>query len=110
MSVISNIPAALEWRVYKGDTAILSIAVKDDDCNAYDLSNYTAAGMIKADPLDEEELQDLTITITGNVISLTIDDTTDLPKTSYFDVQLTGDDKVWTVLKGMIIAENDVTR
>lgn len=110
MNTISNIPADIEWRVYKGDTAVLSVAVKDDSCKDYDLTDYTVSGMIKADPTDEEELQTLTVTISNNIIQINIDDTATLPKSSYFDIQLVKDTTIWTILKGMIITENDITR
>lgn len=111
MDIISNVPATLEWRVYKGDTANMTILVKDDQGVDIDLDAYEIIGQIRQDPADETELQDLSITTSGNVISITISDTSTLPRMSYFDIQTTKPDTtVATLIKGYIYSEDDVSR
>lgn len=110
MSLISNIPAALEWRVYKGDTATLTIAMLDENDNDLDLTGYTFAGELRINPEDENPDRSLTITVQENILTIQIPDTDTLPKTSYYDIQSNNDGTITTILKGMIISEMDVTR
>lgn len=109
MTTISNIPAALEWRVYRGDTARLTVVIKDEAGNDVDLTGYTFVSSIKNQPTDAVIAQDINITATDNILNLEIADTTSLAKVSYFDVQSTYDGTIWTILKGNIYCEQDVT-
>lgn len=109
MSTISNIPASLEWRVYKGDTANITIVIQDENGTDVDLTGYTFTGEIKAQPEDATFAQELDIIANGNVLSITIPSTSILPKVSYFDIQSVKDGTVWTIIKGSIYAEKDVT-
>lgn len=109
MTTISNIPAALEWRVYKGDTARLTVVIKDENGNDVDLDGYTFTSSIKNQPTDAESAQDINVTATDNVLALEIADTTQLAKVTYFDVQSINDGTIWTILKGNIYCEQDVT-
>jgi len=111
MDIISNVPATLEWRIYKGDTSTMTILVQDDQGKDIDVSAYDFLGQIRQDPTDADELQDLAITADGNVISVTISNTTTLPRMSYFDIQATKPDTtVSTILKGYIYTEDDISR
>lgn len=109
MTTISNIPAALEWRVYKGDTAKLTVVIKDENNNDVDLTGYTFTSSIKNQPTDGVSAQDISVTTSGNILSLEIPDTSALAKVSYFDVQSENDGVIWTILKGNIYSEQDVT-
>lgn len=110
MDVISNIPATLEWRVYKGDTARFSILLEDDKGVAIDTTGYNFAGQIKTEPGVIDALQDLLITVSDNLLTVDITDSQSLPRMSYFDIQVTKEDlSVLTILKGYIYSEDDVT-
>lgn len=109
MTTISNIPAALEWRVYKGDTAKLTVVIKDENNNDVDLTGYTFTSSIKNQPTDADSAQDIIVTTVDNILSLEIPDTSILAKVSYFDVQSENDGVIWTILKGNIYSEQDVT-
>lgn len=111
MDIISNIPATLEWRVYKGDTATMTMVVQDDNGTDIDVSGYTLIGQIRQDPSDAEATQDLTVTSNGNIIEVTIPETDTLPRMAYFDIQATKEDlTVVTLLKGYIYSEDDISR
>lgn len=110
MSLISNIPASLEWRVYKGDTATLTIAVLDENEDAVDLTGITFNGEVRISPEDVDADRSLTITVEENILTIQIPDTDTLPRTSYYDIESDNDGVIQTILKGMIISEMDVTR
>lgn len=111
MDIISNVPATLEWRIYKGDTANMTIIVEDDKGNDIDVTDYDFLGQIRQDPADAVALQDLAVTGAGNVIAIEIEDTSTLPRMSYFDIQVTKPDTtISTILKGYIYTEDDISR
>lgn len=112
MNTISNVPGSIEWLVYKGDTAALTIIMKDQDGKDLDISGLSFTGQIKLQPEDAEEEQTLTIATNENVITVVIPDTSILSKISYFDIHSINNvtDEVMTILKGRINAEMDVTR
>lgn len=112
MNTISQIPGSIEWLVYKGDTASLTIIMKDEDGNDLDISNLGFTGEIKEQPEDEEPQQVLSIGTNENVITVVIPDTSELSKVSYFDIHSINNvtDEVVTILRGRINAEMDVTR
>lgn len=112
MNTVESIPAFLDWNVYKGDTARLNIILRDESNEQMDLSNYEFAGQVKASPKDNVPLQEITILKSDSVITLLIEDTSTLPRKSYFDIQSTNIDSgdIQTILKGNINAEDDVTR
>lgn len=111
MDIISNVPATLEWRVYKGDTTTLSIIVQSDEGAAIDVSDYEFLGQIRQDPTSATILQTLSINSLENMITVTITDSDDLPRMSYFDIQATKPDTtISTILKGYIYSEDDVSR
>lgn len=110
MNTVDSVPAFLEWNVYKGDTARLNIILRDESNDLMDLTDYTFAGQVRATPKDTEILQEITITKSESVITLLLEDTANLPRKSYFDIQSTKDGNIQTILKGNINGEDDVTR
>ncbi len=111
MNTVESVPAFLEWNVYKGDTARLNIILRDESNKEMDLSEYEFAGQVKASPKDNDSLQEITIVKSNSVLTLTLQDTSTLPRKSYFDIQSTNaNGDVQTILKGNINAEDDVTR
>lgn len=109
MTTLSNIPAALNWKIYKGDTAKLTIIVQDANGADVDLTGYFFTGQIKAQPDDAVALQELNIDSNLTLLSIEIPDTNGLPKISYFDIQSFYEGTTWTILKGTISVEQDVT-
>ena len=111
MNTVESVPAFLDWNVYKGDTARLNIILRDESNKEMDLSEYEFAGQVKASPKDNDSLQEITIVKSDSLITLTLDDTSTLPRKSYFDIQSTNiNGDIQTILKGNINAEDDVTR
>lgn len=112
MNTISSVPGSIEWMVYKGDTAALTIIMKDENGEELDISDLGFTGEIKQQPEDETPQQTLTISTNENVISVVIPDTSDLSKVSYFDIHSINNvtNEVVTILRGRINAEMDVTR
>lgn len=113
MSLIDQIPSTVEWRIYSGDTATITLIVTDKDDNYIDFTDYTVTSQIREHA--NQAAADFNITTTANssgVISLTIPDTSLLAEVQYFDVQTVHNSTnvVNTLIKGTIIKEQDVTR
>lgn len=107
------VPPNLEWRVYKGDSAQMTLIVKDENDELVDLSGWVFRGQIRKSPKDEQP--EFTMTVTGTstgIISIIIEDTTTLYPQMYFDIEGTYMENgiVKTFVKGQILAEEDVTR
>lgn len=110
MDVISDLPAGIEWRIYKGDTTQLTMYVVDSDDKPVDMTAYTILGQIRERQDDPNPIESLSISVSENAVSFAIVDTTVLPKIAYFDIQTTKDGVVKTILFGKIISTLDVTR
>lgn len=113
MAIINAIPGTLEWRVYKGDTATLTLLIRDANDDAIDLADWSFAAQARLYQEDVNAEFILPVVSNGNgVISVQIDDTSVLPDMLYFDVQGTNSvtDVVKTFVKGIIVSEQDVTR
>jgi len=112
MNTISTVPCSLEWLIYKGDTAALTIIMTDSEGEDLDISNFEFAGSIKSQPEDEEPAQTLGITTNENILTVIIPDSSILDRISYFDIESvnTVTDEVVTIIKGRIVSELDITR
>jgi hypothetical protein len=112
MNLIDQLPPSIEWYVYSGDTARLTLFVVDADDQPIDLSEYTFEGQIRFTPSHPEAEFVLTVTGTEDgVVTINIEDTASLANQMYFDIQSTSpEDVVNTILRGVIIKEQDVTR
>jgi hypothetical protein len=113
MAIIDAIPGTLEWRVYKGDTATLTLIVRDADDAPIDLSGWSFIAQAKL--YQEDELPEIYMPATANesgIIAISIELTSQLPEMLYFDVQGTNNETgvVKTFVKGIIVAEQDVSR
>ena len=111
-SVLSNMPATMEWRVYKNDSTALSIAlVEEDNETPVDLTGWTFTSKVRAYPDDATVLQTLTVQKNENFINLVLN-TSALPNICYFDIQgvYAATSQVRTILAGTIYTETDVTR
>lgn len=113
MNLIDQIPASIEWRVYSGDTATITIIISDENDQPIDMTDYTVTSEIRKNVTDANP--DSTITVNANsngIVSLTIPDTSILAEYQYFDIQTVDNNSgvVNTILKGTIIKEQDVTK
>lgn len=110
MEIINDVPASINWRVYKGDTSKVTMFVNDQDDNPVDLSGYVVTGQIRQNQDDTTKLQDLSIVTSENILYFQIADSSSLPKTAYFDIQTTKNGETKTILSGRITTTWDVTR
>lgn len=110
MSLIDQLPPSIEWRVYSGDTARLTLFVRDSNDKPIDLSDYTVVGLLKATPTSTQS-EALVIQVgEDGLISVAIEDTASIEEQMYFDIQTTSpDDVINTILRGIVIKEQDVT-
>jgi hypothetical protein len=111
METLNVQPPSIEWMVYRNDTTEMTVLLVDENDQALDLTDWEFAGKVREYPQDVSVITTLTITKTDNSLSIVLD-TTDLPLTSFFDIEgiNTDNDKVSTVLRGRIAVEEDVTR
>jgi len=111
METLNLVPPTVEWQTYRNDTTEMTVLLVDENDNALDLTDWTFAGKVREYPSDQAVLETLTITKNENALTIVLDNS-DLPLTSYFDIQGTNEEtnKVSTVLKGRIAVEEDVTR
>lgn len=111
MDIVDLQPPTIEWRVYRNDSAPMTILLADSNGNALDLEDWDFDGKVREYPLDSAVVTTLAIVKNENVLTIELD-TADLPMISYFDIQGTNteNNKVNTVLRGQIFIEEDVTR
>lgn len=112
MNLIDQLPPSIEWYVYSGDTARLTLFVVDADDQPIDLSEYTFEGQLRSTPNHPEAEFELTVTGDAQgVVTVVINDTASLANQMYFDIQATSPEEVInTIIRGVIIKEQDVTR
>lgn len=110
METLNLVPPSVEWQTYRNDTTEMTVVLVDENDSALDLTDWTFTGKVREYPSDAAVIETLIITKTENVLTISLDNS-DLPLTSYFDVQgINTDNKVSTVLRGRIAVEEDVTR
>lgn len=111
METLNIQPPSVEWMVYRNDTTEMTVLLVDENNAAIDLTDWEFAGKVREYPQDATVITTLTITKNDNALTVGLD-TTELPLTSYFDIEGTNTDnaKVSTVLRGRIAVEEDVTR
>jgi hypothetical protein len=111
METLNLIPPSVEWQTYRGDTTEMTVFLVDENDAALDLTDWTFTGKVREYPSDVAVLETLSITKNDNVLTIILDNS-DLPLTSYFDVEGVNSetDKISTVLRGRIAVEEDVTR
>jgi hypothetical protein len=112
MNLIDQLPPSIEWRIYSGDTARLTVIIRDADDQLVDLTDYEFESHIKLveNQGDPEEVISV-VANGGGMLTVEIPDTTILPNNTVFDIQSTSPDGVVnTILRGTIAKELDVTR
>ncbi|CAB4149417.1 hypothetical protein UFOVP542_18 [uncultured Caudovirales phage] len=111
METLNLQPPSVEWLTYRNDTTEMTVLLVDENDAALDLTDWDFTGKVREYPSDEDVIENLTITKTDNALTIILDNS-DLPLTSYFDIEGVNSDnaKVSTVLRGRIAVEEDVTR
>jgi len=110
-------PVTIQWRVIRGDTATLRVEFyQDDEVTYYDTENWT----YKCTAYDQfgDVLDSLSCDAFDGYVNITANpETTENWGTGYkstvaelpFDVQVIGDDLVWTPVVGTIYVIGDVS-
>jgi len=111
METLNLIPPSVEWQTYRNDTTEMTVVLVDENSAALDLTDWDFTGKVREYPSDATVIETLTITKNDNILTIVLDNS-DLPLTSYFDIEGINSDnaKVSTVLRGRIAVEEDVTR
>lgn len=110
-SILNVQPPKFEWRVYRNDSTILTIAVVDQYDQPVDISSWTFTSKVREFPDSTSVLTTPIVSTNGHFITLTLN-TVPLERINYFDIQAFNDttDQVKTILSGVIYLEEDVTR
>jgi hypothetical protein len=111
MKILDLQPPNIEWRVYRNDSAPMTLLLSNAEGRPLDVTDWNFAGKVREYPLDSTVITTLAIVKNENVLTIELD-TADLPAISYFDIQGTNavNSKVSTVLRGQILLEEDITR
>ena len=111
METLNLQPPTIEWRVYRNDNAVMTLALVDSNDAALDLTDWDFDGKVREFPADATELSTLTIVKNENILTIALD-TADLTLVSYFDIEGINSitSTVSTVIRGQIFVEEDVTR
>ena len=111
METLNLQPPTMEWRVYRNDNAVMTLALVDSNNAALDLTNWNFTGKVREFPADAAVLSQLTITKNENILTVDLD-TADLTLMSYFDIEGINSvtSVVSTIIRGQIFVEEDVTR
>lgn len=110
-NILTAQPANMEWRVYRNDSTVMTVAVLNNSGEPMDLSGWTFTGQVKNNPKDTEPVAVIDITVNAHILSLDMN-TTEFDNIMYFDVQGINEDlgKTKTLFAGTIYIEEDVTR
>jgi hypothetical protein len=111
METLNLQPPTIEWRVYRNDNAVMTLALVDSNDAAIDLTDWDFDGKVREFPADVTELSTLEIVKNENILTIALD-TADLTLISYFDIEGINSttSTVSTVIRGQIFVEEDVTR
>jgi len=111
METLNLQPPTMEWRVYRNDGAVMTLALVDSNNAPLDLTDWDFAGKVREFPSDATELSQLGINKNENILTVTLD-TADLTLMSYFDIEGINSvtSNVSTIIRGQIFVEEDVTR
>lgn len=111
--IVSNVPQAVKWRIYRGDTASFSILVNDEDGLPQDMTDWEFVAEVKESPTDDVALTSLTVVGGIGVATVTLPPANALllQDANVYDIQATKPNgEVWTLLRGSIVVEGDVSR
>lgn len=110
-NILNAQPPNLEWRVYRNDSTVLTIAMVDKNNSAIDLTGWVFTSKVRQMPTSPDVVTTPTIQVNQNFITLTLN-TLDLKRINYFDIQANNEttNQTKSILFGTIYVEEDVTR
>lgn len=110
-NILTAQPANMEWRVYRNDSTVMTVAVLNNLGEPMDLSGWVFTGQVKNNPKDLVAVATINVNANAHILSLDVN-TTNFDNIMYFDVQGTNEDldKTKTLFAGTIYIEEDVTR
>lgn len=106
-------PPQVTWTVVRGDTASFRVYVTDDARQPINVPDWTIDMEIRrAGTLITDLSPDATIDDSDGefTVSLTSSQTEILETDDVFDIQLTDETRVWTVVQGSMVVIEDVTQ
>jgi hypothetical protein len=111
MEVLNSQPDDMEWRVYRNDSAVLTLVLVDTKDEPLDLTDWEFEAHVRQFPTNTEVLDSMNIVKNQHVLTIGLD-TTQLDVMNFFDVQGVNQvsNKVSTIVRGTIYVEEDVTR
>ena len=114
-TLIRQEPTTKNLLLYRGDTFSLRVDVKDPDGNPLDISLATWDADIRLTPTTTAVFDSFTVVpVEGDVTAvdcqLTADQVKLFPETLYWDLEMTLNDWVTTLLAGKITVRVDVSR
>jgi hypothetical protein len=113
-----SFPATYDFNYYRGDTFSFTIKPKQANNSAFQLDTYTSAKFVVAESrgisgASSAVPMTATIESVSDVVNCEITHTQgnklDASKTYYYDVQISNETKVYTLLTGKITVQDDVT-
>jgi hypothetical protein len=110
-SILNVQPPKFEWRVYRNDSTVLTIAMVDSNDNAIEIAGWNFSCMVREFPDSANALTEPVISVNQNFLTVTLN-TENLERINYFDIQAFNDstNQTKTILSGQIYVEEDVTR
>lgn len=110
-SILNAQPPQFEWRVYRNDSTVLTIAMVDSRQNAIDLTGWAFTSKVREFPDSATMITELQITVNQNFLTCILD-TDNLERVNYFDIQAynSSTNQTKTILTGTIYVEEDITR
>ena len=121
---VGNIPPQVAWTIVRGDTASFRVFVTDDNKVPLVISDWTIAMKVKR-PLNASDAGIITdnattvLTLSPSqsdsdgagefTVALTSGNSQSLETGDIFDIQLSDQQRVWTVAQGKFIVLEDVT-
>jgi len=110
-SILNVQPPKFEWRVYRNDSTVLTIAVVDSNDLAVELDGWVFTSKVREFPDSTSVLTTPLVSVNGHFITLTLN-TVPLERINYFDIQAynSATSQTKTILSGVIYVEEDVTR
>lgn len=114
-SVILSKPFKVDITVYRGDSGSFRISVKDPDNNPIDISGATWDADIRVKDKDPVAVTSFVIEpVVGDTSSITVslpsENSALLTRSGVYDIQMTLNDVVTTLIAGEIILTLDVSR
>lgn len=111
MEALNSQPPAMEWKVQRNDSTVMTLVLVDTNNAKLDLTDWTFTGQVRQFPTDSVVLDAMDIVKNENVLTIGLD-TTGLEVLNYFDIQGVNDitETVSTIVTGQIYVQEDVTR